>query len=274
MLVLVSFAIEACGSKSRLVSRDAAADGATGGNDGLTMEIEPTDGAHDTSAEELAAGPPRDGPDAADDAVMRDGMVGADLPPPDLPPSDLPPSDLPPSDLPPSDLPPSDLGSGEAGAGACGTAGGACTGLTGCSSGDDVDIACRSILLCQSGTLRAYTPIYLRCGATSGSPCPATQPVAGAACSLQGQTCSYPTGTCSCATGCEGGADAGPCQRPKTWYCGSPLAGCPTQAPQLGASCSNEKATCSYGSYCYEYQVSCQGGYWEPATYLSFGGCA
>jgi hypothetical protein len=97
----------------------------------------------------------------------------------------------------------------------------------------------------------------------------------GSACTLAAQLCSYPTLTCTCATGCESGADAGPCQKPTTWHCDRPPpAGCPIQAPQLGIPCAKEKTTCSYGGYCAQYTVSCQGGYWEPNGFLPFGGCA
>jgi hypothetical protein len=92
---------------------------------------------------------------------------------------------------------------------------------------------------------------------------------------LAAQLCSYPTGTCTCATGCGGGVDAGPCQKPTTWHCDRPpSADCPIQAPQLGIPCAKEKTTCSYGGYCAQYQVSCQGGYWEPNGSMALGGCA
>jgi hypothetical protein len=169
----------------------------------------------------------------------------------------------------------SDLLAGEGGVAACGVVGDACTGQTGCSSGDDVEFACRSILVCQNGGLRPASLQFVRCGATSGNACPATQPTDGATCILTAQTCSYPTGTCTCATGCEGGTDAGPCQRPKTWHCDRPpSAGCPSQAPHLGAPCATERAFCTYGCCCAQYRVTCQSGYWEPQGYMSFGGCA
>jgi hypothetical protein len=196
------------------------------------------DGSGDTSTEAFAV----------DGAKTSDGVVGIDLQP-------------------------FDLGS-EGGAAACMEAA-ACTGQTGCSSGDDVDIGCRSFLVCQSGTLKAQRSYFIPCGATSASACPATQPGEGVACTLQGQTCSYSTGTCTCATGCESPIDAGPCSKPKTWHCDPlPPTGCPTQAPQLGAPCLDGKAVCAYGKYCYQYEVSCQGGYWEPYGPSPFGGCA
>jgi hypothetical protein len=173
------------------------------------------------------------------------------------------------------DLQPVDTGSLEGGVLTCGGVGSACLGQTGCSSGDDVDIGCRSILLCQNGSLRAANSLFIRCGATAGSACPATQPVEGTSCSLHTQTCSYVTGTCTCANGCEGGTDAGPCARPTTWHCDAPPpSGCPMQAPQLGAPCANGTAYCSYGNSCASYQVSCQSGYWEPNGFMPFGGCA
>ena len=156
----------------------------------------------------------------------------------------------------------------------CGAAGAACPDQRSCSSGDDVDVGCRSFLICQSGTLKATTSTFIRCGATAGSACSASQPDEGAACTVSGQTCSYASGTCTCATGCESPVDAGPCQKPRTWHCASPSgAGCPSQAPQLGAGCLDENATCAYGSPCYQYEVKCSAGYWEPFGALPLGGC-
>jgi hypothetical protein len=223
----------------------------SGGSGGVAQDAEPADGARDASGEPLAVDPNHDGPDAAsDDGVARDGIAVVDLGTPDTGLAD--------------GVPPG-----------CGAAGDPCAGQTGCSSGDSVDIACRSVLVCQNGTLSPANLLFVRCGATAGSPCPATQPTEGAACTLAAHTCSYPTGTCTCATGCEGGTDAGPCQKPTTWHCDpSPPAGCPVQAPQLGLPCANEKVSCRYGGYCAQYQVTCQSGYWEPYGFMSFGGCA
>ena len=272
--MLLSLAILACSSKSTsLQTRDGATDqssaaggggSSSGGNSsgpggsggavgsgGVAQDAEPADGARDASGEPLPVEPNHDGTDAAsDDGVARDGAVVVDFGATDIGLTDGVPPD-------------------------CGTAGDPCAGQTGCSSGDSVDFACRSILVCQSGTLRpAYLP-FVRCGATSGSACPVTQPTASAACTLAAHTCSYSTGTCTCATDCESGTDAGPCQKPTTWHCDPPpAAGCPIQAPQLGLPCANEKASCDYGGYCAQYQVTCQSGYWEPYGDMSFGGCA
>jgi len=266
ILTVLSLATNACNSKSTLVHpRDGATDpdvgsgvggngkggagGGTGGNGGVAEDSELTDGSRDALADALAVGPTLDGSGSvADDAVTNDGLVVVDLQP-------------------------IEARFGEGGAAACGEVGAACTDQTSCSSGDDVDIGCRSLLVCQNGILT--TPfLYIRCGATSGSACPTTQPTQGTACTLSAQTCSFSTGTCTCTAGCGGGTDAGPCPNPTTWHCDAPLRpGCPTQAPQLGAPCSDGKVSCSYGGYCAQYAVSCQGGYWEPYVNLPFGGC-
>jgi hypothetical protein len=267
ILVWLSLAMNACSSKSSMVHpRDGAAgqdqgggpggtgnggtDGRLGGDGGVARDTDQIDGGTDTFAEALDGGPSLDVSDAvADDAGASDGRIVIDLQP-------------------------IDIGSGESGAATCGAVGSACTGQTGCSSGDDVDIGCRSFLVCQSGTFRA-AHLTARCGATSGSACPDVQPTNGAACAQSPQVCSYSTGTCTCATGCESPVDAGPCQKPTTWHCVStPMTGCPIQAPQLGVPCSSDRALCQYGSSCLQYEVQCQGGYWQPYGYLWSGGCA
>jgi hypothetical protein len=170
------------------------------------------------------------------------------------------------------DASPVDVGNGRGGPTAC-SPGAACTDLLTCSSGDDVDLGCRSFLVCKSGTLEAAYS-FIRCGAAVGSACSTGKPQDGAACDVHGQTCSYSLGTCTCATGCEGGADAGPCDRPMKWHCGPPSSGsCPSRAPQLGAPCGQTALTCGYGSNCYQYQVTCRKGHWEPSGSLPFGGC-
>lgn len=227
------------------------ASGGRGGNSGVANDAGPTDGAGDTFFATRADGSDLDSSDAAsENTVTGDGAVVVDL-----------------------RL--AEIGAAEAGAAACGAAGTACTGQLGCSSGDDIDVGCRSALVCQNGTWTRPSPLFIRCGATRANDCPNALPTDGSACTLAAQLCSYPTGTCTCATGCESGADAGPCQKPTTWHCDRPPpAGCPIQAPQLGIPCAKEKTVCSYGGYCAQYQVSCQGGNWEPNGFLPFGGCA
>ena len=244
---------------------------------GGEKDAEPTDGPSDTSTEAFNVGPKHDGPDAAsDDALASDGVVTLDSATnQDLDSGgekDAEPTDGPSDGVVVLDLQPIDVGFGESGAAACGVVGAVCQ--TACSWGDDVDIGCRHILVCQYGTLGS-TRSFNRCGTTAGNACPATQPAEGAACTLSSQTCSYSTGTCTCATGCESGTDAGLCPKPTTWHCAPPPpTGCPIQAPQLGVPCSGEGTACGYGSHCANTAVSCQGGYWEPYGFSAFGGCA
>jgi hypothetical protein len=223
------------------------ATGGTGGNSGIANDA---DGARDTFFETRADGSDQDSPDAAsDDTMTGDGALVVDLRI-------------------------TEIGVAEAGAAACGAAGTACTGQLGCSSGDDIDVGCRSALVCQNDTWTRSSFLFIRCGATTANDCPNALPTEGSACTLAAQLCSYATGTCTCATGCESGTDAGPCQKPKTWHCDlPPPAGCPIQAPHLGMPCAQEKTACSYGGYCAQYRVSCQGGYWEPNGFMPFGGC-
>jgi hypothetical protein len=253
LFVLLSLALPACGSKKTVVTPHDGSTPLDLGRDAdqdAGVEVIPdaaaTEATRDRAGDALRVG--SDGPDAAGDTpVTRDGPVA-------------------------EDLKSQDEGSEETGV-AC-VAGAACSGQTSCSSGDEIDLWCRTMLVCQSGILRAPARFPVRCGASAGSPCPAIQPGEGEACPLLAQTCSYTTGTCACATGCESGVDAGPCQRPKTWYCNPrPANGCPTQAPQLGDPCSGENMVCFYGRYCYQYEVTCQGGHWEPHGWAAFGGC-
>jgi hypothetical protein len=267
LLTLVTLAMADCSSQGASSPQDGATDSEAGGSldgrgdDGATnapigvdaaaLDAEHLDEPQDTSTGALDVGPAYDGPDTAlDVALTSDGTVGADLVP-------------------------VDTGQGESGAAACGAVGSACAVPTACSSGDDVDLGCRSILVCQNGTLSMQNSLFIRCGASSGSPCPATRPEDGTSCPLHAQVCSYSTGTCACATGCESPVDAGPCQQAKTWHCSPATAtGCPRQAPHLGTPCLQESITCSYGSPCLQFEFRCHGGFWEPWNSTPFGGCA
>jgi hypothetical protein len=268
VFVLLSLALPACDSKKTVGSPHDGSTPLDLGTDVNTDGV--SDIVRDTAATEEARDTPGDILTVVSD-VVRDATATEEVRDTS---SDTLIVDFPRSDT-VADAPVTGDGpdTGEAGT-AC-VAGAACFGQTSCSSGDEVDLWCRSMLVCQSGTLQAPSRIFTTCGATAGSPCPETQPGQGTACALRSQTCSYTTGTCTCATGCEAGVDAGPCQRPKTWYCdGRPPAGCPTQAPQLGDPCPTDRAICSYGRYCYQYQVTCTAGHWEPYSWGAFGGCA
>ena len=242
------------------------ASGGSGGNGGIANDAGSTDGPRDTFSETRADGSEPDGPDATSyDATTGDGAVVVDLRI----------AETGTTEAGTTEAGTTEAGTTEAGAATCGAAGTACTGQLACSSGDDIAVGCRSTLACQNGTWNRPNSLFIRCGATALNACPNTLPTEGSACTLDAQLCSYPTGTCTCATGCESGIDAGPCQKPTTWHCDRPPpADCPIQAPQLGIPCAKEKTACSYGGYCAQYQVSCQGGYWQPNGFLPFGGCA
>jgi hypothetical protein len=166
----------------------------------------------------------------------------------------------------------------------CGAFGSPCTPEDrGCSSGDAVEIACRSFTECRNGRWSGVTIYLAACGAGGPNACPAGVPAAGASCPVEAQLCSYPDGvSCACATGCEtgtdAGADAGPCRTPgpPIWICsganGVASSDCPMAAPQLGDPCGAQSSRCTYGHYCAAYyQVGCVAGRWELAD--DIGGC-
>jgi hypothetical protein len=167
-----------------------------------------------------------------------------------------------------------DAGLEDAVPGSCPAEGTACAMRASCSVGDRTDVGCRALSWCENGSWQRAS-LYAKCGTAMGSPCPTPSAVDGASCTVAGQLCSYPIHTCTCATGCESGADAGACRGPLLWRCGGEgqPPGCEPQAPHLGTPCVQDAVICSYGSYCVQYRVVCQGHVWRLAGPLELGGC-
>jgi hypothetical protein len=203
----------------------------------------------------------------APDTHAADGSL--DLPPP----ADAPPPDAPPADAPPADAPPVDSGALPI---TCGSIGSPCpTPNQSCSVGDSVEIACREFRSCR-GLWETPQSFLAPCQAGTANACPVAPPGDGSSCPVRYQLCGYPTGTtCGCVTGCERGADAGPCNKPLGWVCRSVSGGtsCPPGPPALGTPCGSMAALCTYGPTCSAFTVQCTDHGWQLPLYGALGGC-
>jgi hypothetical protein len=162
-------------------------------------------------------------------------------------------------------------------AASCSPVGAACTTNEDpqCSSGDGVEIACRSYRVCSDGRWQPAQSFLAPCQAGGPGACPASAPVPGGVCTVHAQLCSYPSGTsCACVSDCASGVDAGVCNRPFTWTCNvanlSAGSLCPPRAPQLGDPCGDQPVQCQYGPTCAAYGIECKSGRWQLGA---IGGC-
>jgi hypothetical protein len=162
----------------------------------------------------------------------------------------------------------------------CGTVGSLCaTEDEGCSSGDAIEIACRTIRVCRGGHWQNVFSFLAPCQSGGPTSCPMGEPVAGSACPIHSQLCTYASGvSCGCVTGCESGVDAGPCNKPLAWDCsranGAPSSRCPPIPPRLEDPCGGQPIQCTYGPYCSAYVVDCKDFRWRLWSLSTIGGCA
>jgi hypothetical protein len=145
--------------------------------------------------------------------------------------------------------------------------GSACTtpGLE-CEYGSSAAIACNKVATCTGGTW-SYSATAPSGPCPTGGSCPAEYPLAEVkeACSPSGLVCSYSEGTCTCAK------PTGPATTDASarWQCFDASAGCPTDRPLLGSTCTKPGQECNYGECADGVEVQCSGGTWREVM----GGC-
>lgn len=141
---------------------------------------------------------------------------------------------------------------------ACSTEGQLCGELDACGNGPQA--------ACRGGTweIDDHDPAdgACGCGVPCESPCPATQPMSGSACGIDGTTCSYANPSCDEAGAtatCSGGAWSVDAFGP------SCLPICPTAQPVAGTPCNGccAASNCAYldAGGCPSH-VSCENGVW------------
>jgi hypothetical protein len=95
--------------------------------------------------------------------------------------------------------------------------------------------------------------------------CPATyaELAAMSSCSPPGVGCAYAEGYCSCVGYC-GGAPPDPnvTPPPNMWSCVPLVKGCPIGPPTIGAACTDENQTCTYGACCIQL-ATCKKAAWS-----------
>lgn len=116
-----------------------------------------------------------------------------------------------------------------------------------CEYGDDPRPGCRTQATCSGTWSLAVAGCPPLPGLGEGG-CPATAPEIGSSCADDGLLCDAGGDSlCVCAS-C-----LGPCSQFPVWTCSAPpgTAGCPPDAPHLGAPCDTEGVFCGYGPMCH-----------------------
>jgi hypothetical protein len=139
-----------------------------------------------------------------------------------------------------------------------------------CEYGSDPEIACDTVMTCETDTWRkTQTPRASGCATTNAPECPASYAAVLATMSQScgpAVDCYYPEARCSCEEVCLGACvhplDAGP--GPLSWSCDGAPATCPSPRPRLGSPCTSmmESLACDYGSCTGNVALQCQGGSW------------